>query len=198
MISLNNKILSLLYAWNTLEKETNIMNSDSFKLLVEHRINFPECKYPKYTLINHCKIDFVCFVIDNNLSNKNIFSWVDFGFFSNKNNIPNKLLDISNFDLTKINYYLINSIEYYDNDIYYQLKYAPEKIGGFFFIGCADVIKKYQNIYHMTLDFFQDELKIADDDQSLILYLYFKHPEIFSFNKTNFGWHKVLIYNQKK
>lgn len=198
LISLNNEILLQLYSWNTLEKETNIMNSDYFKTLVKDRLHFPECKYPKYTLINHCKIDFVCFVIDNNLSDKNIFSWVDFGFFNDKNNIPNKLLDTSNFDLSKINYHLINPIEYYDNNIYYQLQFAPEKIGGFFFIGYDSTIKNYQKIYHDTLDLFQDELKIADDDQSLILYIYFKYPELFSFNKENFGWHKVLIYNQKK
>jgi GR25 family glycosyltransferase involved in LPS biosynthesis len=195
---LNDDIMNELPMWKTLEVERQIMNLDSFKNLVGERIIYPEHIYPEYTLINHVKIDMVCKVIEENLSKHDVFAWVDFGFFSNGFNVPTFLLDISNFNLDKINYSLINPIEKIDFQIEYTLKKAPEVIGGFFFLGRKDKLLEYQKLYYETLDYFQNTLKIADDDQHLVLQCYKKKTELFSFNNKNYGWHKVLKANQKK
>jgi len=197
LISINDNFMNQLFIWKTLDIETEIMKIPSFKNLLGTRFIYPEHNYPKYTLINHSKIDFICYAIENNLSDKNIFCWVDFGFFNNHLNIPKHLLDISLFDLNKINYTLINPIETQDLDIFYTLKNAREVIGGFFFIGTKSKLLEYQQLYHSTLKTFQS-MKIADDDQHLVLQCFNSNPNLFSFNKNNFGWHKVLVANQKQ
>jgi len=195
---LNSEIMNELQMWKTLEKEREIMNLESFRKLLGERHIFPEHNYPEYTLINHSKIDIVCRAIDLNLSKHNIFAWVDFGFFAKDINIPNFLLDISNFNLDKITYSLINPIEKIDFNIEYTLLNAPEVIGGFFFLGSKEKMLQYQKLYHETLDYFQNTLQIADDDQHLVLQCINKNPDLFSFNTKIYGWHKVLKSNQKK
>ena len=184
--------------WSKLSRERDIMDSAYFKRLVGSRITFPECIYPEYTLINHSKIDFICYVMSMGwMSELENYCWVDFGFFAKIESIPLKLLDISHFNMEKINYTLINPILPQDNDVFYTLKYAPEKIGGFFFLGRREKLYEFQALYHQCLEEFQC-MNICDDDQALVLYSYFKRPELFSFNDKNYGWHNVLVINQRK
>lgn len=183
--------------WKNIPKEREIMNSNFFRNIVGTRIIYPECQYPEYTMINHSKIDFICYALNVNLSLLETFCWIDFGFFSKSENIPERLLDISRFDLNKINYNLITPISSEDSDIYYILKSAPEKIGGFFFLGNREKMYEYQQMYHESLKEYQI-MNLCDDDQGVALYTYFKHPELFSFNSQDYGWHKVLVVNQQK
>ena len=183
--------------WKNIPYERDIMNSTFFKNIIGNRIIYPECQYPEYTMINHSKIDFICYVLNMNLSHLTTFCWIDFGFFSKHENIPEKLLDVSHFDLNKINYTLINPITPEDNDVFYILKTAPEKIGGFFFLGNREKMYEYQKLYHQSLEEYQ-VMNLCDDDQGVALYTYFKKPELFSFNTQNYGWHKVLVVNQQK
>jgi len=197
IIPINSTFMNQLHCWKTLEIEKENMNSMFFKTLVGDRISFPECYIPEYTLINHCKIDFINYAIENIDQSSSFFAWVDFGFFSKPQNIPKTLLDINKFNKDRINYTLINPITKQDEDIIYTLKHAPEKIGGFFFLGRKDVLKKYQLLYHQILDYYQNIVKICDDDQALVLCCYFKNPNLFAFNNTNFGWHLVFKVNEK-
>lgn len=199
LISLTKELLNELPIWKTLSKEQEILNDKSFKILLGDRANYnyPETLYAEYTLINHCKIDFVSRVIDKKLSKADFYCWTDFGFFANPANIPDKLLDIEKFNVNTINYTLINNIMNIDADFRYVLRYAPETIGGFFFLGHKDKIKDYQSLYHFILKECQEVLRIADDDQHLALRCYFACPDIFSFGEV-MGWHKVYIKNQKE
>jgi hypothetical protein len=197
LIPLNLDLLNELYIWKSLEIERQNMNRIEFKQLIGERYIYPETIYPEYTLINHCKIDLISRVIDLNMSDKNYYAWVDFGFFGKVEFIPNKLLDINKFNLETMNFWLINPIQLIDSNIYYNLAIAPERIGGFFFLGNKNIIKIYQQLYHDMLYHFQNILHIADDDQCLHLMIFFQTPELFSFNMDNYGWHKVLVVNQK-
>jgi len=199
LLSLTNELLNELPMWKTIDIEREILKDEKFKRLLGDRVhyNYPETLYAEYTLINHCKVDFVSRVIDKKLSKAEFYCWTDFGFFSNKDNIPDKLLDIEKFNVNTINYTLINNIMNIDSDFRYVLRYAPETIGGFFFLGHKDKIKDYQSLYHFILKECQEVLEIADDDQHLALRCYFACPELFSFGKV-MGWHKVYIANQKE
>jgi hypothetical protein len=198
IVPINYSFMNKLHCWSTLQTEKEIMNSTFFKTLVGRRIVFPESHIPEYTLINHSKIDFINYASENVRSHALYFAWVDFGFFSNLRNVPKHLLDIEKFDKERINFTLINPITDIDNDIIYTLQHAPEKIGGFFFLGRKDVLQKYRLLYHQVLHYYQNVMKLADDDQALNLACYFKNQDLFSFNKSNFGWHSVLINNQKQ
>jgi hypothetical protein len=197
VIGIDINFMSLLPMWQTLKKEEQIMNSIYFKNIIGNRIVYPEHSFPEYTLINHCKIDLICTLINSNKVNYEYYCWVDFGFFKLKENIPSRLLDINNFDLNTINYTLINSVDERDKNVYYTLKYAPEKIGGCFFFGKKSKLKEYQKLYHQTLDYFQNTLNLADDDQHLSLRCYFQNPSLFTLHYLG-KWHTVFIEYQKR
>jgi hypothetical protein len=185
----NNSIL-----WKRLPRETEIVNSQEYRKLIQHRISHPENNNPRYTLINHAKIDFV------NIATKLIpceyFCWVDFGYCSNPVNIPRNPIDINRLDKSRINYTLINPINSLDSNILYTLQNAPEKIGGFFFFGSRERIIEYQQLYHSIHEAFQDR-NIVDDDQHIALQCCFAKPSLFALHNVG-GWHKALVAFQKQ
>lgn len=195
LISIDETFMNKLHCWKTLEVERNIMFDPNFRKLISGREQFPECNYPEYNLLNHCKIDIIVYAIVNEFSTNNTYAWVDFGFFSRPDNIPSSLLDTSRFDLSRINYCLVNPISLVYDDVYYVLKNAPEVIGGFFFLGEKERMIEYQRLYHSVLEEFQ-KLRICDDDQHIVLQCYFKHKDLFSFDSV-LGWHKVFLSNPK-
>ena len=197
LIGIDNEFMNELPMWKTLQREREIMEDQSFKFILGNRHVFPEHNYPEYTLINHCKIDLISYLINSGEVHFNYYAWVDFGFFKVHENIPKKLLDISRFNLDTINYTCVNPIDNKDTDIIHTLQNAPEKIGGFFFFGRKDKLLEYQKMYHETLDWFQNVLKIADDDQHLALHCYFKKPDLFTMH-VHYGWHKVFKMFQKQ
>jgi hypothetical protein len=180
--------------WKTLDRERQIMNSEQFRTLIPHRLIYPEHTVPEYTLINHCKIDFIGHVIDTKLSLAEYYVWVDFGYCKCPEYTPKRLIDISKLDLERVNYTLVNPIDDRDKSIMYTLLYAPERIGGFFFFGHQKILKQYQELYHKTLALYQQN-GLADDDQALVLACYWQQPDLFKLWNLN-GWHKALTFFQ--
>jgi hypothetical protein len=197
VVSINNDFIESLPMWKTKEHEQNIMNDINFKNRLGNRSIYPEHNYAEYTLINHCKIDLISKAIELRLSTNEFYCWVDFGFFKLEENIPRRLININYFNLEKINYTLINGLNDIDKDIDHNLLYANEKIGGYFFFGRKDKLLEYQKIYHKMLYIFQNLLKIADDDQHLVLQTYFVFPEIFELHAT-LKWHSVFKIFEKR
>lgn len=183
--------------WKFLGREREIMNSKFFQTIVATRQQFPECQYPEYTLINHSKIDFIIYTLNTDLTSADFICWTDFGFFSRKENIPKRLLNLGHFDRDSINYTLVNPVEDIDRDVYYTLRYAPEKVGGFFFIGRPQIMYQYQRAYHKSLKDYRDK-NICDDDQAMTLHTYFENPGLITFNTREYGWHRVYKANEKK
>jgi hypothetical protein len=195
LIKINEDFLRLnIPMWNRLKREDEIMKSEKYKVMFAHRIHFPESCHPKYTLINHCKIDFIAHT--THLSDSDYFCWCDFGYFKIPENIPKKLIDINkNLNKNKINYTLINPLDDRDNDIMYTMNYYPERIGGFFFLGNRENMLKYQQLFHQVHQWFQDN-NLADDDQTLAMACYYQNQELFSLHLAG-GWHKAFVYFQK-
>jgi hypothetical protein len=181
--------------WSKMEKEQEIMNNIEFQTLIEHRKNCPETNNPKYTLINHGKIDFVHYISKNIDKDFLQYIWFDFGYFNDKKNIPYQLIDVDKLNSDKINYTLISPLDDSDKDIIYTLSVAPERIGGFFFSGNKNSIEKYQKLYHKIHQEMQEQ-NIVDDDQHIALRCYFRNKELFHLHETN-GWHKAFLYFQK-
>lgn len=180
--------------WKRLPQETDVINSEFYKTLLSHRLHFPEHKYPQYTLLNHCKVDFINMAL--NLTDAVTLCWIDFGYFKLKQNIPKRPIDYNVLDDGKIHYTLINQLDVNDMDIMYTLYHAPERVGGFFFGGNRNALKKYQKLYwEIHLQFL--ELGLVDDDQHLALRCVIKNPDLFQLHILG-GWHLALIYFQKK
>jgi len=196
IIGIDEDFMNTLHIWKTLPREREIISSEYYKQLIPNKLCFPEHLIPEYTLINHSKIDFINYAI-NNLTDAEYLVWSDFGYFDNKEHlIPTKFLDVDKFDKEKITYTLINPLDEMDKDPIYTLKIANEKIGGFFFFGNREKMKHYQALYHEILNDYQNKLGICDDDQALVLSCYYKKPELFSMVCLN-GWHKAFFHFQK-
>lgn len=164
--------------WKKLDREKEIMSSSEFKNLIPHRLNFPENSVPEYSLINHSKIDFVNYTIENKLSSFDYFLWTDFGVLTKEEFIPKKFINIDQMKVDKINISLINHMDNRDSDRIYILINAPEKIGGAFYFGEKNVWKKFQCLYHAILSEYQIS-GICDDDQALVIACHFRDPTLF-------------------
>ena len=194
LVKINNTIMNdISPLWCKLDREEEIMKSDEYREIFKKRLHFPENHNPRYTLINHAKVDFMVNALD--MTKSKFLCWTDFGYFKLPSNIPKKLLDISKLDKDRVNYTLINPITKKDRCLPYILHYAPEKIGGFFFFGNRDIIKKYQELYHKIHTWFQEN-NLVDDDQTLALQCYFENSNLMKLHMLG-EWHKAHLYFQK-
>lgn len=186
-------------AWSRLDKERAIMNSQSYKDLIPHRIaqHYPENVNPEYTILTHSKIDVVNWAIDNmSESIGEYVAWVDFGYFHNKTSaefLPRGDFNLDKFNKDRVNICLVNPIDDQDQDIYYTLKNAPEKIGAYFFMGNKQRMAEFKQACARWLNIFQEELGICDDEQGLWLQVHFENPDLFELH--TFGrWHQAMRY----
>jgi hypothetical protein len=195
-----------IYAWQQLEWCKNIMKTDKYTNLVQSRINsgHPENIYPEYNTINHSKIDFICYAINNNYISKDDFiCWSDFGIFNavfhnNPNEYPSASLDINKFNVNKISFCLVNKLNEKDQDMIYTLTQAAETFTGSFFAGPVNLMLELQKLYHTVLEKFYTN-NISDDDQHIYLQCYFNIPTIFElYLSSNQQWPKALLYFEKK
>lgn len=179
-------------AYSKLEMEGKIMESQNYNGIIGHRKHCPECSHPEYNIMQHAKIDFVCYAIENELSKASHFAWTDFGYFKSSAMLNPKgtnKLDLGRFDLDRINFQTINPIEDRDQQTMYTLQCAPEKIGGFFYLGSRDLLLSYQKLYHQVNDEFH-RMGLVDDDQHFMIKCYFRRKDMFKLWDLN-GWHKI-------
>lgn len=160
-----------------LEKDRQIITSDDFKAKVPayRRIN-PECIYSEYNLINHSKINFVS-------NTKKLFqgyqyyAWIDFGSMNeNIENIP-KNIDISLLE-KKIIYHCVESPQIHRITEEEMLQSDTVYFLGSAFIVYKDVVEYFEQLWEAKLLQWQEK-NITDDDQSVVLQLYYDFPDLF-------------------
>ncbi len=170
--------------WQRLDREQEIVESESYRTRFRSRLCFPENSVPKYSLINHAKIDFL--VDAQKRTDSEYFCWVDFGYLE----IPKNPIDIELLNKDKINYNLINPLDEKDKDVIYTMLAAPERIGGGFFFGNRKNLQEYQKLYH-DIHFWFQSLELVDDDQHLVLRCYYERPNLFHLHNIG-GWFRML------
>ena len=170
-----------------IEKDTTIMNSEIYKNKIpDYRKKQPEHVYSDYNLINHSKINFV-------RNTKMLFpdylfyAWIDFGRMNERlDNIP-KNVDVSLLPSNKITYHCVNEPPVNRISEEEMLKSHTVYFLGSSFIVPSNLVESFENLWKLKLiDWY--ERWITDDDQSLILQLYFDNPELF-FKIKNLEWY---------
>ena len=175
-----------------LENDTKIIQSDIYKSKIPfNRKHNPEHVYAEYNLINHSKINFV-----NNtkklFGDYKYYSWIDFGIMNaNINNIP-KDINIS---------LLEEKIIYHCTDIIPNERISEDemlKSNSIYFLGSAFIVhtklvEHFEKIWENKIIEWQEKY-VTDDDQNLIVQLYFDNPEIFQKieNTEWFGFFRKL------
>lgn len=191
VVSINDEFMrNNIPIWSRLEREGEIMSSETFKNLVKHRYRCPETYEPKYTLINHAKVDFVNFA--GIISQAEYFCWLDFGYCGEDYSIADAPLDINKFDKERINYVLLNPLTEEDNDVVNTIVVAREKVSGGFFFCSREKMEEYRKLYSDVHKWFQDN-NLADDDQNLVIQCNFRRPDLFKF-ECLYGWFKGLTH----
>jgi len=158
-----------------LESEKKLITCDEYKEKVpEHRRNYPEHSIAEYNLINHSKINYIAHA-KKLYPNFNFYAWIDFAV-RDINDIP------KNIDITvltnKISVLVLkmpyNRIE--ESDI---LKTDDIYIAGSQYVIHTDIVELYEHLYKEKLDKWKTEI-ICDDDQSLMLQIYYDNKDLFS------------------
>lgn len=170
-----------IFAWGCLDQEKSIMRSPEYRDMISHRVVFPENSIAEYTIINHCKVDFVQFVME--VLHKDIdcpiYGWVDFGYFESHVQVPT-VMPIADLATNAVTYVAIRQPEESDADRIQVLQNAPDVICGGMFYGNKHVMARFVNLYHEVLREYQAS-SLADDDQAIVLAAYFKEPTLFHF-----------------
>ena len=181
--------------WQRMEREEAIMASEAYQTIVRHRLHHPEHCNPKYTMINHCKVDFLQLAMEV-VPKATHFAWVDFGYCKTPESMPSRFLDLAKVEKSKVNYTLINQINpAMDGKVLYTLQHAPEKVGGFFFCGSKTAILAYRNLYHAMHQALHEH-NVVDDDQHVALLCYLQKPDLFCMHHLG-GFHRALTTFQK-
>lgn len=176
-------------AWSFLPIETFVMNSNFYRRIVQGK-DFPENNIPVYNIVQHCKLEFLKYVIDNKLTSNEIICWTDFGYINN-NRFINGEFDVTKFDRKRMNVCIINvyPIQY---NILESLLYPLEIIAGTFYGGTKENILLFRDLYHKILfqEFYAND--IVDDDQHVMLRCYIYNPNLFRMHHT--GWENIHKY----
>jgi beta-1,4-mannosyl-glycoprotein beta-1,4-N-acetylglucosaminyltransferase len=186
-----------IHAWKNLNKDHLIINSDEYKKLINHR-NSPETIYSEYNCINHAKIDFLNFALP--FIKTDFICWSDFGYHSSilqndLKNFPTDILDISKFNIQKINMFVCKEIPNYYDPVD-TLVNAPDIFTGSFYGLPVSLLSEFQKLYHESVDELYS-LGISDDDQHILLRCFYKKPELFEIYLSKDKWPEALVYFQK-
>jgi len=170
-----------------LENDKIVMASNIYKNKIPNeRKNNPEHIYSEYNLMNHNKINFisnakVCY------PDYSFYSWIDFGFVREEMSIPRNI-NISKLP-HKIIYHNILVPSYYidPNDI---LKTDNIYLTGSGYIIHSSLVKQFENLYDNKIKELHKNF-ISDDDQSVVLQIYFDNPNIFHLIQNN-NWFSIF------
>jgi hypothetical protein len=157
-------------SWSYVEQERKIMNSELYKRVIFHRKHCPETHIPEYTCVNHAKIDYIKYAIENILNDDvKYVGWIDFGYIRKSKDMPHdKVFVYDKLKNNHINMIYNNQIDEFDSDPYFTLIFAPEKILGGFLFGSKENLLKYWETYHNTVQKLH-RIGIADDDQAIVI-----------------------------
>lgn len=160
-----------------LETEQQILDSEEFKRKIpENRLGIrAETWNGKYNLLNHSKIDFIKYS-KKLYPNYKFYSWIDFGYVRdlpentpnnlNLEKIPNKII----YETFKLPTCRIDEHEIYKID--------ETIMKGSGFIVPNNLVEIFHTNYENKLNNWYSR-HLCDDDESMVLQLYFDNPELF-------------------
>ena len=162
-----------------IEIDKKIINSDIYKKKIPEWIKHsPEHLYSEYNLINHSKINFVQHTRYLYPDYK-FYAWIDFGRMNEDvDNVP-KNLNISLIPNNKITYHFVNEPPINRESEDQMLTQHVVYLLGSSFIVPSDLVAPFKNLWEDKLIDWQKRY-ITDDDQNLVLQLYFDNPELFN------------------
>ena len=161
-----------------IENDRKIINSDIYKAkITDSRKNSPEHVFSEYNLINHSKINFVSHTMKL-YPEFTHYAWIDFGRMNeNISNVPTDI-NMSLIPNNKITYHFVNEPPVNRDDEHEMLKQHVVYLLGSSFIVPQNLISTFEKLWEEKLINWQERY-ITDDDQNLVLQIYFDDPNLF-------------------
>jgi len=180
-----------------IDNDRIIINSDAYKNKIpSYRKILPEHLHSEYNLINHSKINFVNDT--KKLFPDHLFyAWIDFGRMNEDlDNVPRNI-DISLIPTNKITYHCVNNTPDTVINEYEMLASNCVYFLGSSFIVPNYLVETFESLWEKKLVKWQ-EIGVTDDDQNLIIQLYFDNPELFHKIKHDkwYGMYSTLRLHQ--
>ena len=170
-----------------LDQDLTIMTSDEYKNKIpsERKCN-PEHCYSAYNLINHSKINFVseCKKI---YPEYEFYSWIDFGYVRDEKSIP-RIINISTLPNKIIYHCLLYPTHKIDPNV--MLRSDDIYLTGSSYIIHSSQVLLFEQLYENKIKEFHEKC-ITDDDQNLILQLYYDYPDMFHLIQNN-NWFSLF------
>jgi len=179
-----------------IENDKKIIENDIYKNKIpDYRKELPEHLYSEYNLINHIKINFIKHT-KNKYSDYLFYSWIDFGRMNESiDNVP-KEIDISLLPNNKITYHFVNDPPLNKIDDVEMLKSNVVYLLGSSFIVPNNLVEDFEILWENKLIKWQENY-ITDDDQNLVLQLYFDNPNLFHKIKND-KWYNMYANLRKQ
>lgn len=179
---------------NFIEDDIKIISSKEYKDKIPYnRKHLPEHLYSEYNLINHSKINFISHT-KKLYPNYLFYAWIDFGRMNESlNNIPRDI-DINLIPKNKISYHCVNEPplnKITSNDM---LKSNFVFFLGSSFIVPNNLVDLFELLWRKKIIEWQKN-NITDDDQNLVLQIYFDNIDLFNKIKYDkwYGMYNTLI-----
>jgi hypothetical protein len=174
-----------------LENDKQIISSDTYKNKIPNeRKDNPEHKYSEYNLLNHSKINFISDA-KKKWPNYSFYSWIDFGYARQENFIPR------NINIERLPYKIVyhtfhKPTQYIDPNI--MLTSFDIYLTGGAYIIHTSLVSAFEELYDNKIKEWQ-EMCISDDDQNLVLQIYFDRPELFHLIQNNnwFSFYNIIV-----
>ena len=165
-----------------IDNDKIIMNSDFYqnKIPIRRKNLNPEHIYSEYNFVNHSKINLVSDA-KKQYPNYLFYSWIDFGYARESVNIP-KNINVYALPAKIIYHCLIYPSKKIDANI--MLTTDHVFITGSSYIIHNTLVEKFEELYENKIKEWQMNY-ITDDDQNLILQIYYDNPQLFHLIQNN-------------
>lgn len=180
-----------------LEQDKQIINSSVYKNKIPPaRKQHAEHLYAEYNFINHSKINFIR-ETQRQYPEYEFYAWIDFGFVREMNALPQPHNIVCSKLPAKIICHCIKNpseqTNYEKKDANTMLASFEIFITGGAFIVHSSLISTFEYLYENKIQEWQREC-ITDDDQNLMLQLYYDNPNMFYLIQSNewFSLYNIL------
>ena len=164
-----------------IEEIGNIQSNENFQKMIHpsQRAN-PEYWNPHYVVVNYLKSIFVNVAIKNNFATNELVSWLDFGYCRTADKVPASKKWSYDFDVNKM--HLFNYKDYDNKGIQDIISTNDVYILGAKIVGGRTAWPKFEEYMKESLILLGSH-GMVDDDQTLMLISYVKHPELFELHR---------------
>ncbi len=180
-----------------LTQDNKIMESTIYKNKIPfQRLTNPEHVYSEYNFINHSKINFVSHT-KQCYTNFDFYSWIDFGYARHVNSVPTKLKVDPNKLPNKIIYHYLKRPDLNKRVSETEMLRSDDiYLTGSSFIVDSAIVSNFENLYENKIKDWQSKY-VTDDDQNLVLQLYYDNPELFCiiYNNAWFSLFNIVSQN---